>query len=76
MKAYGGAEVQFPTVLTSALDGGEWSALRSGHLTPGNVTTFPYNVRYPSDISGVKRHGYAGRGVRQYTFLTASVFTI
>jgi len=73
MKAYGGVEVQFHTVLTVALDGGEWSASRSGHLTPGNVTTFPYNVRYASDIPGLKRHGYEGRGLKHYTFRTASV---
>jgi hypothetical protein len=37
MKTYGGVEVrlQLHTLLTSELYGGEWSAWRSGRLTPG-----------------------------------------
>jgi hypothetical protein len=35
MKTYGRVEVQFHTVLTSAVDGGEWSASRPGRFTPG-----------------------------------------
>jgi hypothetical protein len=35
MKAYGGVEVQIDIFLTSALAGGEWSALRPGRFTPG-----------------------------------------
>jgi hypothetical protein len=34
MKTYGGVEVQLPAFLTSALDRGEWSALRPGRLVP------------------------------------------
>jgi hypothetical protein len=28
-----------PPFLTSALDGGEWSASRPGHFTPGEIAT-------------------------------------
>jgi hypothetical protein len=35
MKAYGGVVVQIHIFLTSALVGGEWSASRPGHFTPG-----------------------------------------
>jgi hypothetical protein len=35
MKAYGGVDVQIHVFLTSALVGGEWSALRPGRFTSG-----------------------------------------
>jgi hypothetical protein len=35
MKAYGGVDVSIHILLTSALAGGEWSALRPGRFTPG-----------------------------------------
>jgi hypothetical protein len=35
MKMYGGVDVQTHVFLTSALDGGEWSASRPALLTPG-----------------------------------------
>jgi hypothetical protein len=35
MKTYEGVEVYFHAFLTSALDGGEWSASRLGHFIPG-----------------------------------------
>jgi hypothetical protein len=34
MKAYCGVEIQFCALLTSALDGGEWSASRLGLFIP------------------------------------------
>jgi hypothetical protein len=34
MKTYWGVEVQLHAFLTSALDGGEWSASRPGRFTP------------------------------------------
>jgi len=37
MKTYGGVEIQLHAFLTSALDGGEWSASRPGHFTPGET---------------------------------------
>jgi hypothetical protein len=33
-RCIGGMEVQLHALLTSALDGGEWSASRSGRFTP------------------------------------------
>jgi hypothetical protein len=33
MKTYGGIEANLHAFLTSALDGGEWSASHSGHLS-------------------------------------------
>jgi hypothetical protein len=35
MKTYGGVEVQLNAFLTKVLDGGEWSASRPRHFTPG-----------------------------------------
>jgi hypothetical protein len=35
MKAYGGVNVWIDNFLTLALAGGEWSAPRPGHFTPG-----------------------------------------
>jgi hypothetical protein len=35
MKTYGGLDVYSHAFLTSALVGGEWSATRPGHFTPG-----------------------------------------
>jgi hypothetical protein len=35
MKTYGGSGCIAPQFLTSALDGGEWSASRPGRFTPG-----------------------------------------
>jgi hypothetical protein len=35
MKAYGGVQVEIDIFLTSALVGGEWSASRPCHFTPG-----------------------------------------
>jgi hypothetical protein len=34
MKAYWGVDVYFQKFLTSAIDGGDWSALRPGRFTP------------------------------------------
>jgi hypothetical protein len=35
MKTYGGVDVKIHVFLTSAPAGGEWSALRPCHFTPG-----------------------------------------
>jgi hypothetical protein len=37
MNAYGGVDVEIHICLTSALVGGEWSALRPGRFTPGET---------------------------------------
>jgi hypothetical protein len=37
MQTRGGSESIAPSFLTSALDGGEWSASRPGRLTPGEI---------------------------------------
>jgi hypothetical protein len=38
MKTYGGSVDIAPPFLTSALDRGKWSALRSSHSNPGYIT--------------------------------------
>jgi hypothetical protein len=35
MKTYGGVNVKIHMFMISVLDGGEWTALRPGHVTPG-----------------------------------------
>jgi hypothetical protein len=49
MKAYGGVDVQIHIFLTSALVGGEWSASRPCHFTPGKEAPAPigYEVGDP-----------------------------
>jgi hypothetical protein len=41
MKTYEGVETQLYAFLTSALDGGEWSASRPGGFTPGEKAPVP-----------------------------------
>jgi len=69
MKTYNGVEVDIPSFLTSALEGGEWSASRSGRLTyeqqlttpaayevvwaPGSVWT-SWKRQRPFPLSGLK----------------------
>jgi hypothetical protein len=55
MKTYGGVEVQLHVFLTTALDVGEWSALRPGHLYPhGKRSRYPLDRRLlgPQSRSG------------------------
>jgi len=40
-----GVEVQIHSLFTSALDGGKWSASRSGRFTPGAQSQYPMNMR-------------------------------
>jgi len=37
METYGGVELHLNAFLTSAIDGGEWSASRTGSFTPREV---------------------------------------
>jgi len=69
MKTNKGVEVEIPSFLTSALEGGEWSSSRSGRLTydqqliapaaydvvwaPGSVWT-PWKRQRPFPLSGLK----------------------
>jgi hypothetical protein len=46
MKTYWGVEVQFHELLTSALDGGEWSASRPGRSTPGTYWVEGWVFKY------------------------------
>jgi hypothetical protein len=41
MKAYGESGGIAPPFLSSALDGGEWSAWRPGHFIPGETAPEP-----------------------------------
>jgi hypothetical protein len=41
MKAYGGMDILIHIFLTSVLVGGEWSASRPGHFTPGKESLVP-----------------------------------
>jgi len=45
MKLYVGVEVQLHSFLTSAIDGGEWSASRSGRFAPNEGALYPLNRR-------------------------------
>jgi hypothetical protein len=44
MKVYGGVDVYIHIFLTSALGGGEWSASRTGHFTPGERAPYTHWV--------------------------------
>jgi hypothetical protein len=39
MKTYGGVDVEIHIFLTSALNGGEWSATSPGRFTPGEIAS-------------------------------------
>jgi hypothetical protein len=56
MKAYWGVEVYLNEFLTSALDGGEWTASRPDHFTSMERT------RYPLDRRLGGRQNRSGRG--------------
>jgi hypothetical protein len=42
MKTYGGVKTKLHMFLTSALDGGEWSAARPDRLTPSETALDTY----------------------------------
>ena len=68
MKTYKGVEVQFPSFLTSALNGGEWSASRPGRLTYEQQLTVPaaYEVVWASGsvwTSWKKQHTFSLSGL-------------
>jgi hypothetical protein len=54
MKLYWGLEIYLHAFLTLVLDGGEWSASRTGHFTPRESPWYPLDRRFggPSNRSG------------------------
>jgi hypothetical protein len=57
MKAYGGVGVSIHTFLTSALAGGDWSALHPGGFTPGERPPYPLDRRVDGPQSRSGRRG-------------------
>jgi hypothetical protein len=59
MKIYGGVDVQIHVFLTSTLVGGEWSASRLSHFTPGERASGTHWigdwVGYRTDLDDVER---------------------
>jgi hypothetical protein len=53
MKAYGGVDVYIHIFLTSALAGGEWSALRSDRFNPGKGPRYPLDRRLGGPRAGL-----------------------
>jgi hypothetical protein len=45
MKAYRGVDIEINISLTSALVGGDWSASRPGHFTPGERASRTHRIR-------------------------------
>jgi hypothetical protein len=56
MKVYGGVDVYIHIVLSSALVGGEWTALRPGCFTPAEEPTVPvgYEAGWTPDVEKTK----------------------
>jgi hypothetical protein len=63
MKAYWGVEVELHAFLTSALDGGDWSASRPGHFTRRERTSGTHWIE-AGLVAGVKRKFPALTGIR------------
>jgi hypothetical protein len=57
MEAYGGVHVVIHIFLTSALDGGEWSASLPGRFTPGKEPRYPLDRRLGGPQSRSGRRG-------------------
>jgi hypothetical protein len=55
MKTYWGVEIQLHAFLTSALDGGEWSASHPGRFTPREIPWYPLDRRLGGLRSGLDR---------------------
>jgi hypothetical protein len=55
-KVYGGVEVKFNSLWTSALDGNKWSALQPVHFTSGKECSLPQHLDWVFECScrGVK----------------------
>jgi hypothetical protein len=79
MNTYGGVEVQLRVFLTSALDGGEWSASRPRRFTPGKKApvSIAWRLGGPQNGSGhggdpcPYRESNRGRPARIRTILRA-----
>jgi len=52
MKTYGELKVQLHAFLTSALGGGEWTALRLGRFTPGTQWIFLKHANNAFHVGG------------------------
>jgi hypothetical protein len=58
MGTYGGVKIYLHVFLTSALDGGEWSASRPGRFTPGGKSLrYPLERRLDGPQSWSERYG-------------------
>jgi hypothetical protein len=64
MKTYWGVEVQLHAFLISELDGGEWSASRSGRFTPGSLDRRLGGTQSRSRHSGEEKKFPASSGDR------------
>jgi hypothetical protein len=74
MKTYAGVEVQLHVLLTSALDGGQWSTSRPGCFTPGERSP---DVRLDMRLGGPQgRYDRDGKDKKQISVPTGNRTTV